>query len=457
MICTGMYEILRKVCMSRCPETRAGAYRRYALLCLLGVVPLAVSAQVETPQVTADDKPESFFVDVITFQGSNQPLSRVDVFVQVGYGGLSFVKRDDRYYASYEATISITDSSNTLVTEKSWTEEIKGVSFEESVSTRPYNLTERIFTVQPGRYTITVNVTDRESKLTRRQTRRVLVSDYAHQKFALSDIMLISRVKTDGSKRTLVPLIGGNVGSLGDGFYTFFEAYNDTTVDTLRLVASVADTKGEVQLQEDTLESVSRGKNDLIMRINHSTLGVGDYVLVIRAYPSSVKPVAETHPLGMTSRPITIRWRGIPHTVKDLDLAIQQLRYIATDKEMDSLQAAKTPEEKQRQFLAFWKKRDPNPNTPRNEKMEDYYARVEYANKHFSHYIEGWKTDMGMVYIIFGPPSNVDRHPYDIDAKPYEIWSYYELNHQFIFVDESGFGDYRLINPIWDVWHRQNN
>jgi hypothetical protein len=83
--------------------------------------------------------------------------------------------------------------------------------------------------------------------------------------------------------------------------------------------------------------------------------------------------------------------------------------------------------------------------------MEQYYARVEYANKHFSHFMEGWRTDMGMVYIMFGPPSNVERHPFDIDSKPYEVWAYYDLNYQFVFVDSTGFGDYRLITPIWET------
>jgi hypothetical protein len=59
---------------------------------------------------------------------------------------------------------------------------------------------------------------------------------------------------------------------------------------------------------------------------------------------------------------------------------------------------------------------------------------------------------MGMVYIIFGTPNNIERHPFDIDARPYEIWTYYENNREFIFVDISGFGDYRLQTPIWDVF-----
>ena len=54
-----------------------------------------------------------------------------------------------------------------------------------------------------------------------------------------------------------------------------------------------------------------------------------------------------------------------------------------------------------------------------------------------------------MVYITLGPPNNVDRHPFDYDAKPYEVWEYYDQNLQFVFMDETGFGDYRLITPMY--------
>ena len=161
--------------------------------------------------------------------------------------------------------------------------------------------------------------------------------------------------------------------------------------------------------------------------------------------------------LASTVKNVMVRWQGVPHSVKDLDLAIEQLRYIAKDEEFSALHAAKTPEEKQSLFNEFWKKRDPNPNTPRNERMEEFYARVEYANKHFSHYIDGWRTDMGMVFIIFGPPNNVERHPFETDTKPYEIWSYYDLNYSILFMDETGFGDYRLQTPIWELWQRVRN
>jgi hypothetical protein len=54
-----------------------------------------------------------------------------------------------------------------------------------------------------------------------------------------------------------------------------------------------------------------------------------------------------------------------------------------------------------------------------------------------------------MVFIILGSPNNVDRHPFALESKPYEVWQYYELNRTFIFVDETGFGDYRLVTPMY--------
>ena len=106
--------------------------------------------------------------------------------------------------------------------------------------------------------------------------------------------------------------------------------------------------------------------------------------------------------------------------------------------------------------MEFWKKKDPNPASKRNEVMQEYYRRLITADSTFTNtFQKGWRTDMGMVYIIFGEPSNIDRHPFDLDTKPYEVWQYYDINKEFVFVDNTGFGDYRLITPIWETFRYQ--
>ena len=138
----------------------------------------------------------------------------------------------------------------------------------------------------------------------------------------------------------------------------------------------------------------------------------------------------------------------------DLDKAIDQLVYIAVGDEQSFIEDGKSYEEKLNRFKAFWKTKDPTPNTIENEVFNEYYRRISFSNEKFKTYMEGWKTDMGMVYILLGPPNNVERHPFEYDSKPYEIWEYYTLNRSFVFVDETGFGEYRLANRVFGDWFR---
>ena len=52
-----------------------------------------------------------------------------------------------------------------------------------------------------------------------------------------------------------------------------------------------------------------------------------------------------------------------------------------------------------------------------------------------------------MIYIRYGPPDEIESHPFELDSPPYEIWRYYSLDLVFIFVDKSGVGDYELVYP----------
>jgi GWxTD domain-containing protein len=432
---------------------RMGGWMRYSFGLLL--IPGFVAGQ--TGNLGQREEIVPFSVEAISFQSATGTGSRLDVFVQISYEQLSFVKRSGQYEASYEVTVSLLDSTGKLVNEKLWTEEIRVASFDESVSSRSYSLTQRSFDAQPGRYVLVYALRDNESKASYRQSREITIADYA-QPFTLSDIMLVSRLTVSGEKKSIVPNISRNVADAPGGFFIFFEAYNsDRSVDSIRFFADVLDQKKQRVQRDVDVQKLLPGRNSIFMKIDNSKLTLGDYAVYVRALPVATADDDGKNYAAITSRSFVVRWQGVPRGLKDLDAAIGQLQYIASDKDIEYIRSGSTPEEKQQRFLEFWKKKDPNPNTPRNEAMERYYAKVEYANKHFSHYVDGWKTDMGMVYIIFGPPSNVDRHPFDVDRKPYEIWSYYELNHQFVFMDKTGFGDYRLTTPIWEVWQRPEN
>jgi GWxTD domain-containing protein len=434
---------------------RRSEYRRLQGLVGTGVLALkilvasVVSAQVEMQP--ADEAPP-FNVDAICFASTSSSLTRLDVYVQVPYENLAFTKQADGYRASYEMSVSILDSTGQVAAEKLWTEQVKAETFEQSISSYGYSLAQRVFELAPGTYVIHSVVRDDETGVSHKRQQRITVSDFSGEGLLLSDIMLVSRITTTGGKKTIVPNVSPNVGLVSEAFHVFFEAYNKTGLDSIVLHVAILNDAKERVTEFSQPHRLSAGRNQVFLRIENTTLPIGDYVLYVRALRNEEPPDAQS--FAVTSRAFVMRWRGLPRGIKDLNLAIEQCVYIAKDSEMDHMREESTPEEKQKRFLEFWRRRDPNPSTPRNERLEEHYARVEYANKNFKHYIDGWRTDMGMVYIIFGSPNNVDRHPFDIDSKPYEVWTYYDMNYSFVFVDHTGFGDYRLLKPITDVWQR---
>lgn len=112
--------------------------------------------------------------------------------------------------------------------------------------------------------------------------------------------------------------------------------------------------------------------------------------------------------------------------------------YIRTSAEENEFERLKTLDEKRKFMFNFWLKRDNVPSTAVNEYKVDYLKRVNEANKLFKQgFTEGWKTDRGRVYIVYGPPSEIERHSYDAETKSYEIWTYDNLEGgvQFVFAE----------------------
>lgn len=140
----------------------------------------------------------------------------------------------------------------------------------------------------------------------------------------------------------------------------------------------------------------------------------------------------------------------------------QDVKYIATDEEKQAFLQLTAPEEKESFIEEFWRRRDPDPRTGFNEFREEHYRRIAYANDHFTSGFAGWMTDRGRVYIIHGPPDQIERHPSGgayqrpmhegggaTATYPFEVWYYRHLpglgsDIELEFVDRTWNDDYRL-------------
>ena len=145
---------------------------------------------------------------------------------------------------------------------------------------------------------------------------------------------------------------------------------------------------------------------------------------------------------------LRIRKPGLSYFISNVDDALDQMRYVVTDEEYKRVKKAKR-KEREKLFYQFWKDRDPSPGTVVNELMDQYYYRVSYTNEKFASFLPGWKTDMGMIYILFGPPDDTQRSFSNSSRYTYETWYYYTINRNFSFYDENGFGEFKLSTPYY--------
>jgi GWxTD domain-containing protein len=140
----------------------------------------------------------------------------------------------------------------------------------------------------------------------------------------------------------------------------------------------------------------------------------------------------------------------------------EEVPYIITKEEHDAFLRLATNEEREQYIEEFWRRRNPDPDSPENAYREEHYRRIAYANERFSSGIPGWKTDRGHMYILWGPPDEIESHPsggtYDRPPEqgggstttyPWELWRYRHLedigeNIELEFVDPSSSGEYHL-------------
>lgn len=128
----------------------------------------------------------------------------------------------------------------------------------------------------------------------------------------------------------------------------------------------------------------------------------------------------------------------------------EDVTYIIETGERDAFLGLKTNEERKHFIGQFWLRRDPTPGTSKNEFQEEHYRRIAYANERFvSPVHQGWKTDRGKIYIVYGPPDEIESHPSGRQGgPPSEQWLYEFLEgigRRVIveFLDSSRDGEYR--------------
>ncbi len=431
---------------------------RYALrVCLWIGLALLVCGPAAAQEAAAP-----FEVDAISVRAETGTQTRLDVYTKISYAALSFTRADAGFQARYSVTLGVYrveagGRQGAYVAGKTWDRTVTASSYDATIEDRFADKTTQSLSLAPGPYLLQFSVEDGASSRTYAHEVTTVVADLGASP-SVSDLILVDSY--DAAKASISPRVSNAVASDERAFSFFYEVYSDAprevrVVREVRRQARRSLVRTALGMQQDESSSATyatvaptslkAGRNPVVVTIPLEGFRVGSYTVRIRLETLS----GDT--LATREKPVEVLWTGLAQHVRDLDGAIAQLVHIAKPRDIEAMREAPSTAERLRRFRAYWERMDPTPGTARNERMEEYYLRVAYSNRSYkAGGRSGWETDRGLVMIRFGEPTEIERHPFSFDNDPYEVWTYNHIGRRFIFIDQTGFGDYQLLHPIWD-------
>jgi GWxTD domain-containing protein len=434
-------------------------------LIILVVAMLAAGAAAGRP-LWGQSSPAAISIEAISLRGESRAgPSRLDVFARIPYTSLQFVKAPQGFSARYEALVEVYTADDEgrrgrLVDSEVWRESVDAGAFAETQAPDRFAYTTRSFALPPGRYRLEVRVADRAAERDYVQELVADVRDFSGA-VALSDLVLLDEF--DAAANRIKPEIADHIDLERSGFDLFYEVYSATPRDVRvsREILPAQKSRGlpvlrwftwwrndeyeEAITYDSEVTRLKPGRTPVVVTMPMKGLEVGTYLIRVKLEDS------DGDLLAVAERSVRLEWSGVSDFMdREVDEAIAQLGYIAKKKELAFISEGKTRQERWERFQDFWKKRDPTPSTTQNERMDEYYSRVDFANRRYGSQA-GWTTDRGHTLVLYGQPDNVERGDATVDVQqPYEVWHYRRIGKNVIFVDQTGTGDFRLLVPVWD-------
>lgn len=467
---------------SCCTIGPASLVRTFTLFSLIFLLLAGdVLAQRNTYQsLRMRDRQPAWFVDHIYLPGNEPGSAQLVSAFRMEYAFLNFRRyhgeqsgEDRNFFAEpsvqislYDATRSENQESAGVVASGRWNESVFSSTFEQAGSSTQY--LEGVVTTRPpaGRYRIETQVTS--DARTRRHVEPAFVigvQEHAEQK---ARFVLLDEQSDD-------PLLTATLMNMGDNVFfgrnfqvaVWLPAASEQVgelqlhVEQLRVQRRDTSVVDQVYIYDFTRDRHITGHRarismaedkplfELVEDAEHSDMGSW-YVLPV---PNSR---FENAPYRMTlyqnaddeAKTVLARrtyqslWIDMPISLLNLDVALDMMRFILDDQTHRDLRRG-SRQNREQQFRAFWKARDPSPEKEYNELMVEYFRRIDYAWEQFTTpQGPGYESAQGRVYLLHGEPRRRERVlPPGQPAR--ELWYY--ADRTFVFEATTGFGDYVLI------------
>lgn len=372
--------------------------------------------------------PTGFVADVAFLAGPGDSTVAV-IAVSLENQNLAFQREGDYFVAHYRVVLSAQPVAEGKPVTLSRDQSIKVATFPETQRSEESVLFQEGLTLTAGSWKISVTLGDPAPGKSSHAEAQYTVPRFAPGTFTA--LYMAYQVRPRPTRKTPISVIlnpRGTVAYGSDSAIAFVEAYSlpGPRVVPVRLVTG----RDSVVLTDSLHFAGGQDVESAILRFSPDSFPLGELHMVFGNAPDTTVSAALVS--------FSSSW-----VVTNFDDMLSLLRFFPPSRALDSLRKAE-PAERGARWKAFWKASDPNSATPNNEALDQYVRRVAMANVRFrDEGIAGWRTDRGEVFIRLGEPDEV------FDASPQSEgrlirWGYTQYQLAIYFLDETGFGRYRL-------------
>lgn len=413
----------------------------YALLALAiasGGAPAPARA-LDLPPLRSD-RPPSFTADLaVSLDREQRP--GLSISITVPFHELEWIRLDgpepkSRHGAGVEFIVVFESKREADLRGDAWERRIVVPDYSNTRGSNAVVLEKRTFAVPPGDCRVRVVVRDVNSGERSSVQHKFEVPDYARLPVGFADLELGVADSAAGFRPVSTRRFGAEVSRIA-ARASLFDRRPGSWPRHYPLQFRIRDEDGQVLVTGTQDVSIATSGEPVIVRPERVDLFLGSYVFEVE--------LAEGKSRWRVERSFDVDESGPPRG-REFERMLEPLAYIASPDEMDWLRAL-TPEQQAQGWEEFWRRRDPSPDTPRNETQLEFFRRVRYAEHHFQGFGPGWRSDMGRIYIKFGPPDQIETRPSSATTPQLEIWYYNQPYRRFVFADREGFGRFTLVSP----------
>ncbi len=399
---------------------------------------------------------KSIPIDYSIFKSDQPDKVRLEIYYQIYNYFLSFKEENNQYIANYEVELTILDKKKNEVVLDKIPKTIIVNSIDKTKSLADFRTLQMNFDLDPGKYKIIVTLRDKHSRKVNTKDLKVNLKKYDKKSPKFSEIefsQAFGEIQSETSpfnkgNIAVVPSVTHIYGGLNRENHLLFyvEIYpGKKDVKEAVMITILRDHKyGKMIYRDSVTVPIEYPRSMQLRDIVIDDFRPGDYELEIELRSNRKKKFDSKH------KAFNIQMTPEMFIKHDYDVVLKQLSFIANDGEIDEMKKIEDLKLRIQAFKEFWELRDPTPGTSDNEYKTEFYRRVRHATSRYSYLRrDGWKTDRGRTYIMYGEPDQLEDFPLSPNRRPYQEWHYYRDGRyrKFVFIDENEDGEYRLAYP----------